>query len=170
MKEGSPTGSPPFAYPTKLVILRKPVEDVSPAALSRFAARAQKAARLSGEVTVLITGNREIQKLNHEFRKKNKPTDVISFPSDADGIAGDIAISADIARVNGRELGHGTLAELKILILHGILHLAGLDHETDNGNMARKETRLRQELGLPFGLIERANGNGAARHTRGKNR
>ena len=153
---------------TKLIILRKPVRDVSAAALSRFAARAQTAAHLRGEVTVLITGNREIQGLNREFRKKNKPTDVISFPSEADGIAGDIAISADIARSNGRELGHGTLAELKILILHGMLHLAGFDHERDNGEMARKETRLRRELGLPTGLIERANG--ASRTGKGKSR
>lgn len=107
---------------------------------------------------MLITGNREVQALNREFRKKNKPTDVISFPSVALGIAGDIAISADIARANGRELGHGTLAELKVLILHGILHLAGLDHEADHGEMARKEARLRRQLGLPVGLIERMNG------------
>ena len=131
--------------------------DVTAAALTRFAARAQKAARLRGEVTVVVTGNREIQKLNREFRKKDNPTDVISFPSDAAGFAGDIAISADIATANGRALGHGTLAELKILILHGMLHLAGLDHETDNGEMARKEIRLRRQLGLPAGLIERAN-------------
>lgn len=148
---------------TKLVILDKPVKDVSSVALSRFASRAQKAARLTGEVTVLITGNREIQKLNREFRMKNKPTDVISFPSDAKGLSGDIAISADIAQANGRELGHGTLAELKILILHGMLHLAGFDHEVDNGEMARKEAKLRQQLHLPVGLIERTNGNGTAR-------
>lgn len=153
---------------TNLVILEKPVKDVSRAALSRFAARAQKAARLRGEVTVLVTGSREIQKLNREFRGKNKATDVISFPSEAHGIAGDIAISAEIARANGRELGHGTLSELKILVLHGMLHLAGLDHESDNGEMARKEARLRQQLALPVGLIERANG--AVRAKKGKTR
>lgn len=151
-----------------MVILEKPVKDVAPAALSRFAARAQKATRLRGEVAVLITGNREMQGLNREFRKKDKPTDVISFPSEADGIAGDIAISADIARSNGRELGHGTLAELKILILHGMLHLAGFDHEGDNGEMAREETRLRRHLGLPTGLIERANA--TARMGKGRGR
>ncbi len=138
------------------------MKDVSGAALSRFASRAQKAARLRGEVTILVTGNREIRKLNREFRKHDEPTDVISFPSDASGIAGDIAISAEIARANGRELGHGTLAELKVLILHGILHLAGFDHDADSGEMERKEARLREELGLPAGLIERANGKGGA--------
>lgn len=154
----------------KLVILEKPVKDVSLTALSRFAARARNAAKLGGEVTVLVTGNREIQKLNREFRKKNKPTDVISFPSDADGVAGDIAISADIARANGRDLGHGTLAELKILILHGMLHLAGFDHETDRGDMGRKEARLRRQLGLPVGLIERANGTRMRNSKRGGRR
>ncbi len=151
---------------TKLVILEKPVKDVSRAALTRFAARAKKSAGLRGEVTVLVTGNREIQKLNCEFRNKGTPTDVISFPSEAAGIAGDIAISAEIAQTNGQELGHGTLAELKVLILHGMLHLAGLDHETDNGEMARKEARLRRQLGLPIGLIERAHGSGTAQMKR----
>jgi probable rRNA maturation factor len=153
---------------TKLVILRKPVKDVSATALTRFAAQAQRAAKLRGELTVLVTGNREIRKLNREFRNKNKPTDVISFPSEAGGIAGDIAISADIARANGRELGHGTLTELKILVLHGILHLAGFDHETDNGEMARKEARLRRQLQLPLGLIERVNGTGTYSPRRGE--
>lgn len=140
------------------------MEDVSEAALARFAARARRAAGLRGEVAVLVTANREIQKMNKTFRKKDKPTDVLSFPSEAAGIAGDIAISADIARSNGRELGHGALTELKILILHGMLHLAGFDHETDNGEMARREQKLRRELGLPPGLIER-NGDRAIRGT-----
>ena len=111
----------------------------------------------------MITGNREIQKLNKTFRKKDMPTDVISFPSDADGVAGDIAISADIARANGDKLGHGTLTELKVLILHGMLHLAGMDHEKDNGQMARREQRLRRRLGLPSGLIERSRGPSVAK-------
>lgn len=141
-----------------VIILRKPVEGVTQTALARFAARARRATRLLGEVDVLVTSDREIQRLNRDFRKKDTPTDVISFPSEAPGLAGDIAISADIARRNGGELGHGTLTELKILILHGILHLAGMDHETDAGQMARRERRLREELGLPAGLIERTNG------------
>ena len=141
-----------------MIILRKSADDLSEVALSRFAARARRLARVQGELAVLITGNREIRKLNRVFRKKDKPTDVISFPSDVDGVAGDIAISLDIARANGRELGHGTLTELKVLILHGLLHLSGMDHETDTGQMARREQRLRRELRLPLGLIERTNG------------
>ncbi len=166
---GWPYRLPSFCYKA-VVILRKPVKDVTAAALTRFSARAKKSARLRGEVTILVTGNREIQELNRKFRKKNRPTDVISFPSDAQGVAGDIAISVDIARANGRELGHGALVELKVLILHGILHLAGFDHETDTGEMARKELRLRRRLGLPIGLIERVNGNGATGTATRKNR
>ncbi len=150
----------------ELVILRKAAADISETALSRFAARAHRAVGLKGEVAVLITGNAEIRKLNREFRKKDKPTDVLSFPSEAERATGDIAISADIARQNGKALGHGTLAELKILILHGMLHLAGMDHETDDGQMARREDRLRRELALPDGLIERVNGSSAKRGKR----
>ena len=77
-------------------------------------------------------------------------------------MAGDIAISADIATQNARQLGHAPALEIKILALHGVLHLAGYDHETDHGEMARKEISLRKALGLPSGLIER-NGPGRAR-------
>lgn len=149
-----------------MVILKKAVEGATAVALARFLSRAKKAAGLRGEVAVLVTGNREIQKLNKNFRKKDKPTDVISFPSEVDGVAGDIAISVEIAQANARALGHDTAAELKVLILHGMLHLAGFDHETDEGEMARKETRLRKQLGLPVGLIERVNGRPANRRTK----
>jgi probable rRNA maturation factor len=67
-----------------------------------------------------------------------------------------VAISADIARANARRLGHSVGDEVKILVLHGILHLAGFDHEHDNGQMARKESQLRRQLKLEPGLIERA--------------
>jgi probable rRNA maturation factor len=102
-----------------------------------------------------------MRELNRRFRAKDKPTDVLSFPA-ADvpgcGIAGDIAISAQIASENARSLGHKAATELKILVLHGLLHLAGFNHETDNGKMARKERKLRRELKLPDGLIERTVG------------
>ncbi len=140
----------------RLIILRKLTKDVSEAALARFAARARRAAGVVGEYAILITDNKEIQALNRQFRKKNKPTDVISFPSAIEGAAGDIAISIEIASKNGHSFGHGTLTELTILILHGMLHLAGMDHEKDKGQMARREKRLRRELGLPEALIERA--------------
>ncbi len=97
-----------------------------------------------------------MRELNRRFRKKDKPTDVISFPSDVPKVAGDIAISADIAAENAAQLGHSVDVELKILILHGLLHLAGYDHETDDGEMQAQEAKLRQRLNLPTGLIERA--------------
>lgn len=108
-------------------------------------------------VNVLVTTSRELQQLNRCFRGKNRATDVLSFPA-APGVAdfaGDVAISAEIAERNATELGHTAAAEIKILVLHGILHLAGYDHERDKGEMARKEERLRKTLGLPVGLIER---------------
>jgi probable rRNA maturation factor len=117
--------------------------------------------RLRGIVNVLVTNSHELLSLNLRFRGKDQPTDVLSFPAPPPGraqakqIAGDLAISADIARENAKRLGHSVAAEIKILVLHGVLHLAGLDHERDNGEMARKESRLRQQLKLEAGLIER---------------
>lgn len=107
---------------------------------------------------MLVTSSRELHDLNRRFRGKDKATDVLSFPAapiEGDDNEGDIAISADIATENATRFGHTPLIELKILALHGILHLAGYDHETDNGKMARKESRLRRELKLPDALIER---------------
>src|SRR5713226_10188043 len=141
-----------------VVILRKRVPGLSEAALARFVALARRAARLRGAVNVLVTSSRELLALNSRFRGKDKPTDVLSFPPVlglADGFAGDVAISAEIAAQNARRLGHSAAQEIKILVLHGVLHLAGYDHERDGGEMARKEQRLRRSLGLPSGLIER---------------
>lgn len=128
------------------------------AALSRFVTRAMRSLRLKGEVNVLVTSSHELRKLNRRFRGKNQATDVLSFPVSGlvDGLVGDVAISADIAEKNARQLGHSTAEEVKILALHGVLHLAGYDHEGDHGEMARKEQCLRKSLGLPLGLIERS--------------
>jgi probable rRNA maturation factor len=145
-----------------LLIFQKKVVGLSEASLSRFVLRARRAARLRGKVNVLITGNSAMRALNLRFRGKNKPTDVLSFPSQMGsrdlqaGFAGEIAISADIAIQNGVRLGHSAAAEVKVLALHGILHLAGMDHERDNGEMARKEANLRRVLKLPATLTERA--------------
>ncbi len=139
-----------------MVILERKLEGVSAAALARFAARARRAARLQGQVAVLVAGDRELRALNRRFRGKDKPTDVLSFPAAGDGLAGDIAISAATAARNARLFGHSLAEELKILILHGMLHLAGYDHERDHGEMARREERLRRTLGLPTSLIARA--------------
>jgi probable rRNA maturation factor len=117
--------------------------------------------RLPGTVNVLVTNSRELRSLNLRFRGKDKSTDVLSFPApllghaSAKPVAGDLAISAEIARENATRLGHSLAAEIKILVLHGVLHLAGFNHEQDNGEMAREESRLRQQLKLAAGLIER---------------
>jgi len=141
-----------------LVILRKPVAGLSDTALAKFVARASRASKLEGAVNVLVTGSSELRSLNRRFRGKDQPTDVLSFPPGpcfVNGLAGDIAISADIAKQNARRLGHTAAQEIKILALHGVLHLVGYDHETDQGTMAVRETQLRRALGLPLGLIER---------------
>ncbi|MGA9510736.1 MAG: rRNA maturation RNase YbeY [Candidatus Sulfotelmatobacter sp.] len=117
--------------------------------------------RLRGTVNVLVTNSHELRSLNLRFRGKDKPTDVLSFPEprtnlpNAKHAAGDLAVSAEIARDNAKRLGHSLATEIKILTLHGILHLAGFDHERDNGEMADKERRLRLQLKLETGLIER---------------
>jgi probable rRNA maturation factor len=145
------------ARPVNVIIFRRPVTGLSEASLARFVTRARRVARLKKKANVLVTTSRELQELNRRFRGKNRPTDVLSFPEEPGIVdfAGDVAISADIASRNAAELGHTTAAEIKILALHGILHLAGYDHERDEGEMARKEERMRKVLGLPGGLIGR---------------
>jgi probable rRNA maturation factor len=147
----------------KLVIFRKRIAGLSPSTLQRFVLRARQAVRLRDSVNVLVTNSPELRSLNRRFRGADKPTDVLSFPpmlrkeaAKRVAVAGDVAISADIARENAKRLGHSLVDEIKILVLHGILHLAGFDHERDHGEMARKEVRLRRQLKLEAGLIERA--------------
>ncbi len=145
----------------KLVILRKKIAGLSPSTLERFILRARRAVHLRDTVNVLVTNSRELRSLNRQFRGKDKATDVLSFPSSqlrlrqSKQVAGELAISADIAQENASQLGHSVAEEIKILVLHGILHLVGFDHERDNGEMAHQETRLRQRLKLDVGLIER---------------
>ncbi len=162
---------PPFAFRRrikKLVIFEKRVVGLTQASLARFVARASKAARLHGSVNVLITSSAEMKLLNRQFRDKDEATDVLSFPMADQAVrrpgrnatrtaevAGEIAISADMAAKNARALGHAPGVEIKILALHGILHLRGYDHERDRGQMARLEEKLRRQLHLPTGLIER---------------
>lgn len=108
-------------------------------------------------ISCLIADDTEIRRLNRQYRGMNRATDVLSFPAaDGNGFAGDIAISVDRARAQAAERGHSLEDELRLLMLHGALHLAGMDHETDSGEMARAEFRWRKRLGLPDGLIERA--------------
>jgi probable rRNA maturation factor len=107
--------------------------------------------------TCLIAGDEELRRLNREFRKQDYATDVLSFPSRQTlGFLGDIAISFHQARRQAAEYGHSVGKEIEILMLHGVLHLLGMDHEKDRGQMARAENKWRAALGLPGGLIVRA--------------
>ena len=132
-----------------MVVLRKKLPGVSERSLVHFLHRAEKAVGLSGEVNVLVTSSRELRALNRRFRGKDSATDVISFPPTPTiemNFAGDVAISADIAAHNARLLAHSAADELKILMLHGVIHLAGYDHETDDGQMRAIERRLRRRF------------------------
>ena len=118
---------------------------------------APRAAR--GTVTLVVTSDRRIRGLNRTWRGQDKATDVLSFPAGDDpGPAphlGDIVISRETAARQARHEGHSLATELRVLALHGLLHLLGYDHERDSGRMARIERRLRRQGGLPSGLIER---------------
>ena len=107
-------------------------------------------------LTCLITTDAELTRLNREFRHKDYPADVLSFPSPGGRELGEIAISLDRASEQASRMGHGVEEELRILILHGILHLCGMDHETDSGEMARAERAWRKKFSLPLGLLERS--------------
>jgi probable rRNA maturation factor len=145
-----------------VIEIQKKLDGLTEARVRRFMTTARRAVRLKGDVSLLLTTSRRMRVLNRSFRGQDKATDVISFPAAgvvADKLAGDLAISVDIAAANARRLGHSTEDEVRVLILHGLLHLAGYDHETDQGEMARRESRLRDQLGLPSALIARTEDN-----------
>ena len=109
------------------------------------------------EIELIMTDNDEIADINREFRGIDKPTDVLSFPSDPFPGAplGSIVISVDKVAGVAAELGHTENEELALLFIHGMLHLLGMDHETDNGEMRQKETELIEHFALPKSLIVR---------------
>ena len=134
------------------------ISALSKAGLTRFLNRARSSVGLEGEVDVLLADDSTLQRLNRAFRGKNKPTDVLSFPAPeeiARSHAGDLAVSLETAARQAAAYGHDLRDEVRILLLHGLLHLIGLDHETDDGEMAAREAELRRELRLPTTLIER---------------
>ena len=115
--------------------------------------RAADALKVKGEVALVLTGDRALRTLNHRYRGKDKPTDVLSFPGpgqahtgEAIPSLGDIVISVDTAAANAKRLGRTLPQELGVLALHGFLHVLGYDHETDDGTMDRLERRLRKRL------------------------
>jgi probable rRNA maturation factor len=129
--------------------------------------RAIAPARVRGRVGIALVSDRRVQLLNRTYRRLDHPTDVLSFPAveqhrsapagarGRDGWLGEIVIARGVARRQARSAGHSELTELRVLALHGLLHLLGYDHETDAGEMRRVEARLRRKGGLPGGLIER---------------
>ena len=156
------------------VIFRRDTIEARPRALARFARKLQAEVAKGRAFHCLITGDAEMRRLNREFLGQDCTTDVLSFPGwQAEAPApqrrkvgqalppanpaplGDIAISLARARAQGRRYGHSAEDEIRILMLHGVLHLLGMDHEADGGRMARAEKRWRARLGLPDALIER---------------
>lgn len=113
-------------------------------------------ARARGGVTVAVTTDARVRALNRRFRGVNNATDVLSFPAEEPGMLGDVVIARGVASRQARASKHPLATELRVLALHGLLHLLGYDHEADDGRMARVEARLRRRGGLRVGLIERA--------------
>lgn len=148
------------------VLFRHPSKNIRRGPLREFLTDLTRQVAPGRSVTCLITTDRELRELNRKFRRKDYATDVLSFagepssePSSEPSLEpslGEIAISLDRAAAQAAEYGHSIEEELRILILHAILHLNGMDHETDSGGMARAEARWRRRLGLPLGLVERA--------------
>jgi probable rRNA maturation factor len=147
---------------------------LSKAGLARFLNQARAAVGLEGEVHVLLADDTTLRRLNRTFRGKDKATDVLSFPAGpttvffgdpkSPELAGDLAISLETAARQAKQYGHSLRDEVRVLLLHGVLHLAGFDHERDRGEMAAREAALRRELGLAVGLIGRvSDGKGRGR-------
>jgi probable rRNA maturation factor len=111
--------------------------------------------RARGDLSVAVVSDRRMRALNRQFRGKDKVTDVLSFPAKSRGFLGDVVIAGGIAMKQAHAAGHPVQTELRVLALHGLLHLLGYDHDSDGGTMARAEARLRKKAGLKEGLIER---------------
>jgi probable rRNA maturation factor len=155
-----PTDDGPLLGPL-LILGRVPSRSVPSGALREFLGEITRRLARGRGVVCLIANDRELRRLNRQFLGKDYATDVLSFPAgdglaDGGGSLGEIAISVDRAAAQAKEYGHSLADELRILMLHGVLHLAGFDHEKDSGEMRDTETRWRKRFGLPLGLIERA--------------
>ena len=156
-----------------MILNRQRTVRVAQRPLTQFLARVQRELGITeADVTICLVSDAEIARMNQVFRKKRGPTDILSFPAIESGrpvslarkraprisqtrrrppahyFLGDVAISPSTARRNAKKLGRTLPSELRILILHGVLHLLGYDHETDRGEMDRVEERLRRKLGL----------------------
>jgi len=142
--------------PDPLVVFDTPLSGLRRRELQEFARTVRDQVAAGRSFCCLVTSDARLHELNRQFRGKDSPTDVLSFPAASpDGALGDIAISAHSAARQAIDHGHDTHTELRVLLLHGLLHLLGYDHENDRGRMRRAESRWRRQLGLPVGLIER---------------
>ncbi len=139
----------------EVAIVAAPADRVAVRGLGPWLARTAPRA-LRGTITVALVTDARMRALNTQFRQVNAATDVLSFPSLGGLDLGDIAIARGVAARQAKAAGHTLATEVRVLALHGLLHLAGYDHETDDGEMARVEARLRRKGGLAGGLIERA--------------
>jgi probable rRNA maturation factor len=120
---------------------------VQPARVRRVLRAAARDLGVSGELAVVLAGDRTLRSLNARYRGKDKPTDVLSFPGPGgEAGLGDVVISLETAARNARALGRTLPQEVDVLALHGFLHVLGYDHETDDGTMDRLESRLRRKL------------------------
>ena len=155
------------------VVVTAPDARIASSGLARWLERAAPP-RARGDVTVAPVSDARMRTLNRAFRGQDYATDVLSFPADDETFLGDIAIATGVARRQAREAGHALATELRVLALHGLLHLLGYDHERDQGAMQRAERRLRKASGLKEGLIEReaqnSRPNTASARTRGPRR
>ena len=132
---------------TVVILNRQRRQRIDAPRLRRVLRGAGRTLGVGGEVSVVLAGDRLLQRLNRDFRGKDRPTDVLSFPGAGGGEGlGDVVISVPTAARNARRLGHSVPRELEILALHGFLHVLGYDHETDDGTMERLERRLRGRL------------------------
>ena len=130
------------------------IDEVEFAELAQYVLREMNIAE-GAELAILFVDEPAMEQLHIQWMDEPGSTDVLSFPSDERGFLGDIVIAAGVSTRQAREAGHTAQTELRVLALHGLLHLLGYDHEEDDGKMARAEMRLRKKAGLKEGLIER---------------
>jgi len=139
-----------------LLLFRRTPRGLPRAGLRRFAEKLSEELAAGRRFTCLLTDDRELRRLNRDFLGQDWPTDVLSFPAAGpDDFLGEMALSVQRAGEQARHFGHPLEQEIRILMLHGLLHLLGMDHEADRGRMARAEVRWRRKLGLPAGFIQR---------------
>ena len=145
-----------MSEPDRCVIFLRAGRRLRRPEVKKFAERLRREVAAGRAFHCLLTDDRELRRLNRQFFGKSHATDVLAFPALAgEGRLGEIAVSVERARDQAARFGHRLEEEVGILMLHGLLHLQGLDHEAGRGRMRREESRRRKQLGLPAGMIER---------------